>query len=60
MNIFLGGQIQVTVANEDEPFLVATDPNPFTVNFLSFSSWGASEGKLFFDCHFDDRMLYFV
>lgn len=47
----LAGLIQVTVDNEEYSFLNATDKDPIPVQYISFSSWGASLSKWFYDCH---------
>lgn len=39
------------MANEDTPFLTTVDKNPFPIKYISFASWGRTEGLYFFDCH---------
>lgn len=37
--------------NEEYSFLNATDNDPIPVRYISFSSWGTSLSKWFYDCH---------
>lgn len=39
------------MAGEQTPFMAATDKNVFPVKYISFASWGRTEGLYFFDCH---------
>ncbi|XP_055532815.1 uncharacterized protein LOC129722956 [Wyeomyia smithii] len=44
------GLIEVLIEGQDLPLLSATDKNLIDVHFLSFSSWGSSQAKWFYDC----------
>ncbi|KAH8283455.1 hypothetical protein KR018_002519, partial [Drosophila ironensis] len=38
---------------KEEPLLKFTDPDPLTINYLSFSSFGLNRARWFYDCSFD-------
>lgn len=40
----------VQIVGESDAFLNATDTQPVAVKYISFSTWGTSEGKWFYDC----------
>lgn len=44
------GLIEVTIEGQDLPLMSATDKNLINVRYLSFSSWGSSQAKWFYDC----------
>lgn len=44
------GLIDVRITGQSVSIMNATDKNPLSIKFISFSSWGTTEGKWFFDC----------
>ncbi|XP_058839054.1 uncharacterized protein LOC131694617 [Topomyia yanbarensis] len=49
------GLIEVGIEGQDLPLLSATDKNIITVRYLSFSSWGSTQAKWFYDCPSDTQ-----
>lgn len=58
ISITVNGLIDVRITGQAESIINATDKNPLTIKYISFSSWGNTEGKWFFDCanDKDDRL----
>ena len=54
IRITLDGLIEVSIIGQNKPLMSATDPNPLPISYMSFSSWGAAEGKWFYDCKIDN------
>lgn len=46
--------IEVLVPGSNVLNLTAVDPAPFTIQYISFCSWGNTEAKFFYDCHEED------
>lgn len=44
------GEISATITATNKLIVNATDKNPLAIQFISFSAWGTTEGKWFFDC----------
>lgn len=44
------GEIIVKINGLNKVIVNATDKNPLSINYISFSAWGTTEGKWFFDC----------
>lgn len=57
---YLNGLIDVRIKGQENPIISVTDDDPLTINYISFSSWGNSEGKWFFDCAGDENRLKVV
>ncbi|XP_055626202.1 acetylcholine receptor-like protein cup-4 [Toxorhynchites rutilus septentrionalis] len=51
------GLIEVGIEGQDLPLMSATDKNLTTVQYLSFSSWGATQAKWFYDCPSDTDLI---
>uniref|UniRef100_A0A0P6K120 Putative farnesoic acid 0-methyl transferase n=1 Tax=Aedes aegypti TaxID=7159 RepID=A0A0P6K120_AEDAE len=49
------GLIEVGIEGQDLPLMSATDKGVIEVKYLSFSSWGSSMAKWFYDCPSDDE-----
>lgn len=58
IRITADGVIDVRITGQENSIINATDKDPLTINYISFSSWGNTEGKWFFDCDGDkdDRL----
>lgn len=58
IRITVDGVIDVRITGQEHSIISATDKNPLTIKYISFSSWGNTEGKWFFDCagDKDDRL----
>lgn len=58
IRITADGLIDVRITGQENSIINATDKNPLTIKYISFSSWGNTEGKWFFDCagDKDDRL----
>lgn len=50
LKISIDGVIDVSVPGSSALNLTAKDPAPFVVHYISFSSWGTTEAKFFYDC----------
>lgn len=55
LKISVDGVIDVSVPGFNVLNLTTTDPAPFVVNYISFSSWGTTEAKFFYDCVETDK-----
>lgn len=55
LRVSVGGIIDISVPGTDLLPLSATDPSPFAIQYISFSSWGTTEAKFFYDCRLDDQ-----
>ncbi|XP_065081381.1 uncharacterized protein NtR [Ochlerotatus camptorhynchus] len=51
------GLIEVGIEGQELPLMSATDKNLIAVQYLSFSSWGSTHAKWFYDCASDDDSL---
>ncbi|XP_058465279.1 neuronal acetylcholine receptor subunit eat-2 [Malaya genurostris] len=49
------GLIEVGIEGQSLPLMSATDKNIIAVRYLSFSSWGSTQAKWFYDCPSDDE-----
>lgn len=49
------GLIEVGIEGQDLPLMSATDKSIIEVKYLSFSSWGSTMAKWFYDCPSDDE-----
>lgn len=58
IRITVDGLIDVRITGQEHSIINATDTDPLPIKFISFSSWGNTEGKWFFDCagDKDDRL----
>lgn len=58
IRITVDGMIDVRITGQENAIINVTDPIPLTIKYMSFSSWGNTEGKWFFDCagDSDDRL----
>lgn len=58
IRITVDGVIDVRITGQEHSVINVTDKNPLTIKYISFSSWGNTEGKWFFDCagDKDDRL----
>lgn len=45
-----GSSIEVWIENETMPLISVIDSNPIETHYISFTSWGSSKAKFFFDC----------
>lgn len=52
----IDGTINVSVPGSDVLNLTAKDSTPFAVKYISFSTWGATEAKFFYDCQTKDTV----
>ena len=48
------GHIEVWIENEEMALLSVVDSNPIDFEYISFSSWGGTQIKWFYDCPFDE------
>ncbi|XP_053683435.1 uncharacterized protein LOC128733695 [Sabethes cyaneus] len=48
------GLIEVIIEGQDLPLMSASDKSLINVRYLSFSSWGSSQAKWFYDCPIND------
>uniref|UniRef100_A0A8D8BPZ9 Neuronal acetylcholine receptor subunit alpha-6 n=2 Tax=Culex pipiens TaxID=7175 RepID=A0A8D8BPZ9_CULPI len=51
------GLIEVGIEGQDLPLISATDKNVTSVRYLSFSSWGSTQAKWFYDCETEDETV---
>lgn len=58
IRISLDGLIEVKITGQDQPIMSAVDKNPLPVQYISFSSWGTTEGKWFYDCKINSTEKY--
>lgn len=58
IRITVGGLIDVRITGQSDSLINATDKDPLAIKYMSFSSWGNTEGKWFYDCAADkgDRL----
>jgi hypothetical protein len=45
-----GSSIEVWIENQTIPLISVLDSDPIEIHYISFSSWGTSKAKFFFDC----------
>lgn len=52
MNIVLksDGMIEVRYEGDEEPIISGKDDDVLPIKYISFSSWGMTEAKFFYDC----------
>ncbi|XP_055837521.1 uncharacterized protein LOC129905915 isoform X1 [Episyrphus balteatus] len=48
------GQLVINIPGFAEPYLNYSDKNPLNIRFVSFSSWGGTSAKWFYDCKLEE------